>query len=1076
MDRDVYEPSKRNVKLDRTISALLAGVALVVYGATMSKGVFPGTSALLLATVAGFNPTEMPFHPFFCAITGWISSLQVFSLPGRLTLFSLICSVLAVVLMYRVVSFVIRDVITEEASSEIASRVSRMGGVLAAVAFMLSVPVWSAATQFQYQNFDVLFPLLAAQALVWFAERQWRVFLVLFAALCGVGVVETPLFIPALPLLVVFAMYVLWRAQGLSFLRVAWMAGLLAAVALTLFITVAKQFSGPDAPFSDMLLQILNGHKQQLRGWLPQSGWIMIIITGILPLLISLLTIFRGLNNERSQSQYILHIVLSVLVVSALMAIPNFSPWYYFKQYSQLPSGVYAMTAMTAGYLFAYWYLLLKVRKSNRSYEVTHSVRKVGEWLGVIIAYPFALLLVIVSLLNALECKSTRGAFADRCAKAILDRMGERTWLITDGRLALEPHLQVMAQARGMELNLICLHFDNNRTYLKSLWELIEERQLFTDADKQKMKTTLALGVMPFVQDWFAMDKDVGSKVAIIGLPDFWYSADLTPVPDFFMFSGSRDIKEFQGRPLLDEYMAFWQSMDAPLFVKKDTEYDPLNAMRNSLRRNMGFVANNLGVLLEDLGNDKDALKVYTYVYKNIDPENISALFNRFEMVRRDSEATQAMRDTIEKEIKLFIANVKHKYSLWSLSRYYGYVRSPELFAKMGHNWAISGMDAAARAARDRVIDFLPENQRIEAMKALSLMLNLADKNETEKIYSDLLEKDPENTSAMVGQARLAIQMGALEKAKSWLEQVAKLDENKSTALGIEWATIHLLNNDVEKARRILQETTDLQPKNIQAWGMLALLQLQLDEIDEVANITLKRMENLAGADNYYVQITRAQLFLRKGAAFRNQARESFIRASMLRPDILGVKDVILQIDMEMNDLESAEKHARHILRANRDHALANYVLGSVRLREGAYGDAEDLLKRCVSVEEIPAALNDLAEVLCRIKKLDEAETFARRAVEKTPDLYIAWETLASILLEANKNLDEAEQMVEKALSLHSGDARVKITLARIQFKKGDIESMRETIRQVKTQLDTLPPYDREVLAKLESEVAARRR
>ena len=1083
MDRKTDEPNKRNVKMDMLVSALLAGVAVIVYGLTMATGVFPGESAALLAAVSGFNPMDTPFHPVFCAITSWFSTLPVSTLPVRMTVFSLICSVLAVVLVYRVVSFFIRDVITEEEASEHAPRVAMMAGALAAVAFLFSAPVWNAATRFHYQSFDALLPLLAAQMLVWFAERQWRVLLVLFAVLCGVGVAETALFIAAIPLLAMFAMYVMWRAQGLSFLRVSWLVAVMTFVTATLFFIVAKQFCGVDGNASDMLLQMLKGYRTVLNSAMPAKGWAMILIVGILPFLTSMLAVFRGLNNERSPAQYMMHGVLIVLVGCALVNMSDFSPWYFLKPHGSLPTGLSVMTAMTAGYLFAYLYLLLKVRSGNRAYHVSHNVRKAGEWFGVIITYPFAVFVVVASLVNIFQCDSKRGMFADRCAKAILDRMGSRTWLVTDG--TLDPHLQIMAKERGQELNLICIQRDDS-AYLKSLWSLLEERKVFAGEDSQRMKTNLGLGVVSFIQDWFAMDKDIASKVAVFNVPDLWYSAGLTPVPDFFLFSGSSDIQaDFKDRKLLDEYMAFWKSMDKdlPVCTKTETERDLLDNFCKFLRRHMGFVANNLGFLLEDLGNEKDALTVYTYVTKSIDPENISALFNRFEMTRRGSDATDAVKEQIEKELKAFLANLKgRQYSLWSLSRHFGYVRSPELFVKLGYGWAVSGDTAAARAAVDTVVKLLPPDQRADAIRTMKTMFQLTGKDETEQIYQDMLTRDPENRSAMHGLIRLLLQQGASDEAKSWLERVAKLDENTTVNLGVEWATIHLMNKDVEKARRILQETTDLQPKNLQAWAMLALLQIQQDELDDVENLTLNRMEKIAGVDNYFVQITRAQMLLRKGPSFRFQARESLIRAAILRPEIEGVKDMILQLDMDMNDLETAERHARQILRANRNHALANYVLGSVRLREGAYGEAEDHLKRSVAAEDLPAALNDLAEVLRRIKRMDEAEAVARKATEKAPTLYIVWETLGAILLEANKNLDEAEQMVTKAIDLLNAsdppgiDPRVQITLARIQFRKDDIESVRETVRQIKTHLDALSPYDKGVLAKLEADIASRRK
>ena len=42
------------------------------------------------------------------------------------------------------------------------------------------------------------------------------------------------------------------------------------------------------------------------------------------------------------------------------------------------------------------------------------------------------------------------------------------------------------------------------------------------------------------------------------------------------------------------------------------------------------------------------------------------------------------------------------------------------------------------------------------------------------------------------------------------------------------------MNNDLASARLSLQEATDLQPKNLQAWAMLALLQIQQNQMEEV--------------------------------------------------------------------------------------------------------------------------------------------------------------------------------------------------------------------------------------------------
>ena len=1033
-----------------------------------------------MATYSGVTPLELPLRPIWGAIVSWLSSISLFTLPLRLNLFSMLCTVVTVGLLYRLMAFLIHELIYEEYSVEYSARVSQWAGAVSAIAFMFAAPVWQSATRLQYQSFNMLLALASASLLISFAHTKWRVFLAAFALLQGVGVVESVMFIPLAPVFLVFLIFVLWKQGQLTLNRVAWM-GLISAAGLGLYYLVARGFLvsqdaealGFTSPL-DVMVAVWKAQLVELRSGLPRVNWLILLLTSIVPWLAASFASFRALNNERSWSQYILHLTLTVLVVLGLCNAA-ISPWEILKPQGRLPVWAYTLLAMTAGYLVAYWYLLLKVERPRRGQATSVVTKQAGDWLGLIITYPLIAVVIFASLINTMECRGSRGAFADRCAREILDRLGSRTWFVTDG--TLDPHLQILARERGQELNLLCLQNDMSPFYLAWMARQIESKNLFAPEDLQRMKNTLALGILPFIQDWFAMDKEIEKKVAVFGVPDFWYTAGLTPVPEYFFFAGARDIQAYQNVPLFNDYMAFWKEMDPVLAASKQVSTDPTVRHRLHLRRHMGFVANNLGVLLEDLGKEDDAFAVYTHVHNAIDPENISVLFNRFEMARRGAASASTSKESIERELKDFVAGLKHQYPLWSLSRYYGYVRSPELFARLGWGWALSGQTGAALAGVTRAINLLPTEQRNSAMQTMAAIYSLSDdKNKTEAIYQDMIKTDPGNRAAMLGLARLAVQEGALDKAKSWLEQAAQSGDTRG-ALGVEWAVIHLMNNDLDRARLALQEATDLQPKNLQAWAMLAMVQLQQGQADEIETVVLPKMEKIAGtSDNYFIQITRAQTALKKGKKHQRPARDAFLRASMLRPDIAGVKDMILQLDIAMNDQENAELHARQVLRTNRKHALANYVMGSLRLQEGEYGEAEDFLRRSVESHASAAALNDLAEVLRRIRKFDEAEKHVRAALAISPELYVAWETLAVVLLESDKNLDEAEQAVRKSIDLFKEDLRVQITLARILLKKGETERARETLRKVKSRQGELAPFDQAELNRLSEAASSNRK
>ena len=113
------------------------------------------------------------------------------------------------------------------------------------------------------------------------------------------------------------------------------------------------------------------------------------------------------------------------------------------------------------------------------------------------------------------------------------------------------------------------------------------------------------------------------------------------------------------------------------------------------------------------------------------------------------------------------------------------------------------------------------------------------------------------------------------------------------------------------------------------------------------------------------------------------------------------------------------------------------------------------------------------AETLRRLQRYDEAEGLARAAVKNQPELYVAWETLGSSLLDQKKNLDEAETCVKKAIDLLKknkkglDDIRMQITLARVQLARGDTGRARGTLRSLRSKQNELTSYDRKELDKL---------
>ncbi len=1076
----------------------VAAIAAAAYTLTLAGYMFPGDSARLLVQWTGIDALEFPEYPlwgYFVRLFGDAGPLS--SVAFRTNLLSLVCGVVSAYLICRLMAFAVWQTVAHESCVRFSKVAALSAGVVASLVFTFSTAVWQSATHLEHRIFDVMWALVAMRTVLFAAGRPRLALPVAMAAgaIVALGLVESPIFVP-LSVVVFFSFLLVLVKNGKGLYGPAALYLLTAAVAVVVFVKcVSSGFVGTEAAAAadcssalDVFLRILKTTLREVRSWFTRPGWLAIMALTVVPAVACVFAARRALNNDRRWSQYAFHVAMTLCVACATAT--QLAPEAILRRFGILPVATSTLAALVAGYLAAYWYLLAKAPLPVLEYRedgVDAAVR-FGRRLAPAFGVSMIVVLVLASLVNAFNCGKSRGAFADVCAREIIDSMGSRSWFVTDG--TLDDHLRVAAASAGKDLNLICLQRDMNDAYLEELSGLVEEKGL--KAGSANLKMSIRLGVLPFIQDWFSGDTNIVNEAAIFGVPDFWYMAERTPMPENLFFGGVASAKSADGKAVARGFAGFWERMAPFLWTERNREGsrniarcdDPVDSLRLQLRRHVGFIGNNLGVFLQDCGLDEEAFATYELVLNTIDPDNVSALFNEFEMARVGIKCALAKKLEIERKLKAIVDDPKRRYVLWSLSRYYGYIRTPEVFARMGYAWARSGQTGNAIAQVQRAIDFVSADRQTGLLNMMAAIYASGNQlKKSREVYERVLATDSRNREALMGMARIALQSGAEAEARSYLEKASKAAGGD--APGIEMAMLMLMNNDLDRARMEMQKVTDMHPKNLQAWSLLAgVLMQQADRakddaskakvMDELENTILPKMEALSSDPrDYFVQMTRGLVYMRKGPGFRKKARDALVIASMSRPDVAVAGDMILGLDIELDDGEAAERHARMVLRRDRHNRLANYVMGSLRLKEGDYSTAETFLRLSIDGEKpMAAALNDMAEVLRRLQRYGEAESFARKSVAAQPNLYVAWETLGSSLLDQNKNLDEAEKCVEKAIRLAKAelkveDIRMQITLARVQIAKGSLDKARTTLRQLRKRLSELSNYDRDQLETL---------
>jgi len=1034
-------------------------LALILYVVTLSRGPFPGESANLMAAQLGLDPLSSSSHLLWGWVVQWVTAIPAGGLSWRLNLLSAVCAAAAVGVFSRILADAVWMVIpVTDLNRRAADRASLLAGVVGSIALMGAMPFWFVATRFHPGAFDLLGLFILAKLLMFFSRRATPWVGLVFALCYGVFIVESATLIVFGPLVLFAMLYVLWVNGDLRWGRVLPIVGCL-AVGLLAYVPAAKQLQGTalfrlgsEGAFWQALYYTIKGQYQLIVKSLPQIGWLLVIVTGIVPWLAVLMVGRRGLNEEKDRGLYILHGVLTALVLAVLFNVP-FAPWQILGPWRLLVTP-YALLAFTLGYLTAYWTLFSRLFFQGAEDDERGRLWA-REYGGM---FPAVLMLgavVAAGVLNFRAADARPAGILNEYARATVSLVGGRDWLVTDG--SLDGNLAVAAKELHVPLKLFNLRQANNVVYMKCLAENFESVRL---------KSLAEVDGMAFLREWMAGDSNFANRVAVQTVPDLWLAASLQPVPECAVFTGVRALPEIDAGALWARHEAFWRRpFIKELIVMRDGD-SMMAPVAGQVVRQLSMTANNLGVVMEDLGQRGQAYAAYEMA-RQLDTNNVSALLNRLVMVEQGYAATNA--EAVRAEFKGFTGALKQKFQIWSLSRVYGYVRMPEAYAQLGMTWAFSGQPGMAVAGFKRAIELAPD--RKDSLSGGLAMAYLAQDQSAagEELLRGLLEKEPKNARLLVSMARLAARGNRFTEATGFLDRAQKAGVSKDQ-IAVEYAVMHLAAGQYDKARVILQELTDLNPDMTPAWIMLAAVAMQQNDT-KMVEACGRKLDRIKTPD-FMANVVLAQMALRNGRM--EAGRTSLERALGQRPNTPILLELLLRLDVQEVRRDLAAEHVRSLLLQDPGHPFANQVLASMQLERGEYGQAENSLRKSLERKRDPLVMNDLAWVLQEQGQVDEAEVLIREALKLEARIGTAWDTLGMILMKKG-HLPEAGKALEKALVLSPAAPSVQFHMVLFYEKSGDLRKAADLASNLAANPIGLSPRDLDELRRVSRRVGGQK-
>lgn len=998
----------------KSAGPFLFAISFVVYLITLSRHAFPGESARLIVQHLGIDPFPPMSHFLWTACVRVLAAIPIFDVVARLNLFSALCGATSVWLVYQVVAAIPHNRTYEEVEAHFPSQpVQGLSGIVAASFFAFCGPFWVVSTRAHTASFDVLLLLAATLLLVRFNQTHRTVLLYALMLLYGLGTTEFATFIVMLPVFAMALVLVLWRAE---MLRAGVAARMLGCYAAGLIVYLAAAWIYTTSPayqwraftsYFQVLFYMWREQYRTIRFSLPQVGWMLVFLTSVLPALIVVVFPKRATNRSAVWSSNFLHALLALLAILIVFNVP-IAPWPLLHVRPLLVTP-YLITATWIGYLAGYWFIFFW----QRSRFDPHGSTMVKAVARRVYIPSIAVLLVAAAAMNYSVANGRTSAATQHFTDYVLDRMNGKQWLISNG--VLDDQYEISARAKGVDLNVLNTAQGTASAYLRYVATLFQNPRL---------KSLSQVGLGPLMNEWLSNTPGIQDHVAVLAVPDFWNSSGLTPVPDHLVFVGATNTSSLNPRRFFEEQQAFWNRLGPEL--KRQINSENLSVPWDQWAlTHLGKMANNTGVLLEDLGATNEAFQAYQAAM-SLDTNNLSALMNSVWLAQRESRPEKAK---LEAAFEAFARRLHGPVRIWSLAYNYGYVRNPEMFAQRGWAWAMSGKPNLAANEMQKAVSLGVDKQTADlAVASFYFMQNMD--VESERTYVAILEQNPQNQSAILGLARVAMRKGDFDTARGYLNRLREM-KAADDVVRMEEAFVEALSGNVKESMRMLNKLVEQNPKNVKAWAVLALL-----ASNENDDQTLEQcMTVLKGAANSPAVIyTLAQVALSRNKL--DEARDYLNDVLKIQAGNVQALRSILWLDVRQGDRGRAEEHLERLLSINPRDALGNLVLGSLQYDREEYELAEESYRTSLASERSDKALNDLAWILQRKNKLDEALSLVQEALQRNKTNPAAWDTLGVVKMKQN-DYEGAMSALQQALSLAPGNAAFILHVAELYEHKG---------------------------------------
>lgn len=467
----------------------------------------------------------------------------------------------------------------------------------------------------------------------------------------------------------------------------------------------------------------------------------------------------------------------------------------------------------------------------------------------------------------------------------------------------------------------------------------------------------------------------------------------------------------------LDFKRGQWQSAYVTMMVLAQQTRDPRLARRASemaLSAKQGNEAMSAIRLWRELAPDSDEAAQYFLGFAVLgdDLGEAETLF-----AQRLKTAPPNGRPLLMFQMQQFLLRAKDKAAAFALMER---VLKPYLNAQESHLVLAQGANAAgdaerARAEAKKALDLKPDSE----LAALTIAQMLQDLDGAQKLFAGFLQKYPGAREVRSAYARLLVEQKQYDQAREqFLILLKDQPDNPGTlyALGI----MSLQGQDPKSAEdyfkryiAVLDNAPDPERDPSKALMLLAQIAEERGDLDG-ALAWLDKIDSDDAHAALQARLKRAHLTARKGDVDGARAQLKEIAAT----------DQAEQVQVLQTEGQLLRDSGRAV------EAFKTLQDGVLRFPNS------------------PDLMYDYALAAEKLGKVDAMETALRKVIESVPDNHHAYNALGYSLADRNVRLDEAYELIDKALKMAPGDPYIMDSMGWVLFRMGKLKEAEQSLRQ----------------------------